>query len=91
MNNNDAIDPDSKLTAQEMSEQLVWERLQNEALAAQRCRLEQEIEEAREKASAEANSVDQWFGNSLFSSRCMYIVMLVFVVSGLAAAVSYVC
>ncbi|MEZ5537910.1 MAG: hypothetical protein R3F02_20085 [Thiolinea sp.] len=41
---------------QEEQEQLVWERLQREALAAQRDRLEQEMQQAREQGLLLAGS-----------------------------------
>ena len=54
MNNNDSDKKNTLL--QDDSEQLVWERLQNEAIAAQRWRLEQEMEQAAKQTTTVSHS-----------------------------------
>ena len=78
MNNNDS---DKKNTLpQDDSEQLVWERLQNEAIAAQRWRLEQEIEQAAKQTTTVSRS--GFFRNMLlpWKNYAVYAAVVSFVV-----------
>ena len=88
MNNSDLNDPDKKSATQEESEQLVWERLQNEALAAQRWRLEQEMKLASESvASASGSGSSFWSEFKSSQSRFAFAAAASFVVASLVFAV----
>ena len=84
MNNNDLGKKNA--LQQEDSEQLVWERLQNEAIAAQRWRLEQEMEQAAKLSAITPNSgfvrtvLSPWRNYSVYAAVATFtIVSLVFV------------
>lgn len=91
MNNNDSNDLDNKNTAHdEMSEQLVWERLQNEAVAAQRWRLEQEMEQACSKFTDHGESGRLQQDLQFLPSRFTAVALGSFVILSLAIAIAYV-
>lgn len=79
MNNND-WDKKNALQ-QENSEQLVWERLQNEAIAAQRWRLEQEMEQAAKLPKTNPHSgffrkvLLPWRNYSVYAALVSFIVV----------------
>lgn len=89
MNNNDTSDSDDKLTEQENSEQLVWERLQNEALAAQRYRLEQEMAQANENRPDDPSCGRLLEGVSL-PGRFMFAALAIFVVGSVVVAINHI-
>ncbi len=80
MNNNDSNNPDKKKTLQDDdNEQLVWERLQNEAIAAQRWRLEQEIKQADKVPLVAPDSDFFGFRVGLWSNRFTVMAVASFV------------
>ncbi|MGB0847829.1 MAG: hypothetical protein ACPGSM_13945 [Thiolinea sp.] len=89
--NNEPKDPVEESTAQDIREQQVWERLQNEAVAAQRWRLEQEIEQAR-KAQDESESenarLSETSDNGL-SKRLAVVALASFIIVTLIVAAVY--
>lgn len=67
-------------------EQMEWERLQNEALAAQRYRLEQEIEQARAQGLISDDEAGQEsFMGINWSNKWLLTGLVVFLVSGAIA------
>lgn len=79
-----ALGEDSAM--QTIREQQVWERLQNEAVAAQRWRLEQEMEQARVDGSYSGQS---WITNSNSSGRLVVFAVVSFIVITLAGTIAY--
>ena len=85
MNNNDSNNTDKKKTLQDDdNEQLVWERLQNEAIAAQRWRLEQEMKLAGKPSGSASGFLSTtllpWKNYSVIAAVISFIIVsLVFV------------
>lgn len=70
---------------QEKKEQMEWERLQNEALAAQRYRLEQEIEQARAQGLMSGDSFDDSFMGGRLSHKWVLFGSAILLVGSVVA------
>lgn len=84
MNNNDS---DKKsVIQQEESEQLVWERLQNEAIAAQRWRLEQEMKQAGKQPVSASRFELFWTRLLPWPNRFVVVAVASFITASLVFA-----
>lgn len=84
MNNNDS-DKKNALQ-QEDIEQLEWERLQNEAIAAQRWRLEQEMKQAGQQSVSTVSSGSFWTGWRSWSNGSVIAALAAFIIVSLLFA-----